>query len=403
MTGDRGGWYAKSSDDLMTGDRGGWYAQSSHDMRTKQPRRLPGKRFMRITNKKQQIEMHLRAELQRGRWAVGEQLPVEDELIQELGVSRSTIREALNSLVSEGVIVRKHGIGTFVERIPASSIVVCAWFENLVSPAGYWYRDLVTGIRGLVESEHYSFDIIVGNGQAIDLSVSSVGKYINGPASRDFVGAINIMPNSNLDEQFSNLGIPVVSIQNGVPVSRYSVVLDYDHLLDMAIEITEDYGSNDFVVLYTDDPLEVLGESYCTERARWFRILVGDDKSRLIPVPSIPDAYDGFKEWWATRRSDTIFFMDDSVYEVASRAMLELGIRVPEDLRVITHANIGRQFHNPIQVDRVGFDVGDVVATAWEMLSRLVSGQAVDNGTVYVSGKCQRSDSWQLHSLTVPT
>ena len=42
------------------------------------------------------------------------QLPSEPQLAAELGVSRATIREALTILAREGVIVRRHGVGTFV-------------------------------------------------------------------------------------------------------------------------------------------------------------------------------------------------------------------------------------------------------------------------------------------------
>ena len=44
----------------------------------------------------------------------GEKLPNENELSQELGVSRSTLREAIKTLVSNGVLVVKRGKGTFV-------------------------------------------------------------------------------------------------------------------------------------------------------------------------------------------------------------------------------------------------------------------------------------------------
>src|SRR5512139_253812 len=41
-------------------------------------------------------------------------LPSEAELSQRFGVSRATIREALAKLEHASVIVRKHGVGTFV-------------------------------------------------------------------------------------------------------------------------------------------------------------------------------------------------------------------------------------------------------------------------------------------------
>lgn len=48
----------------------------------------------------------------------GEKLPNENELSEELGISRTTLREAIRTLVSEGLLEVKRGRGTFVaERI----------------------------------------------------------------------------------------------------------------------------------------------------------------------------------------------------------------------------------------------------------------------------------------------
>ena len=49
-----------------------------------------------------------------GTYTPGEQLPSETELATQLGISRPTLREALHDLESEGAIIRKHGVGTFV-------------------------------------------------------------------------------------------------------------------------------------------------------------------------------------------------------------------------------------------------------------------------------------------------
>lgn len=44
----------------------------------------------------------------------GEKLPNENELSQKLGISRTTLREAIKTLIFEGVLVVKRGKGTYV-------------------------------------------------------------------------------------------------------------------------------------------------------------------------------------------------------------------------------------------------------------------------------------------------
>lgn len=46
--------------------------------------------------------------------AIGEKLPNEFELAEKFGVGRSTIREAVKSLVSKGVLEVRRGSGTYV-------------------------------------------------------------------------------------------------------------------------------------------------------------------------------------------------------------------------------------------------------------------------------------------------
>jgi GntR family transcriptional regulator len=50
--------------------------------------------------------------------ATGEQLPPEPQLAHQLGVSRATLREAMRSFEERGLIVRRHGVGTFVAPPP---------------------------------------------------------------------------------------------------------------------------------------------------------------------------------------------------------------------------------------------------------------------------------------------
>jgi GntR family transcriptional regulator len=60
------------------------------------------------------VRQELLARIQDGRQPAGSQLPAEVDLARSLGVSRTSLREALLQLEQEGTIVRRHGYGTFV-------------------------------------------------------------------------------------------------------------------------------------------------------------------------------------------------------------------------------------------------------------------------------------------------
>lgn len=53
-------------------------------------------------------------QIARGRWASGSQLPAEDQLADLTSLSLGTVQRSLRMLVDEGLLVRRHGIGTFV-------------------------------------------------------------------------------------------------------------------------------------------------------------------------------------------------------------------------------------------------------------------------------------------------
>jgi GntR family transcriptional regulator len=61
-----------------------------------------------------QIAEGLISQIESGDLTPGEQLPPERELSEKLGVNRMTLRRALRVLEAQGLIIRKHGVGTFI-------------------------------------------------------------------------------------------------------------------------------------------------------------------------------------------------------------------------------------------------------------------------------------------------
>lgn len=66
----------------------------------------------------------IRAAVDRGEYRVNERLPSEPDLAQQLNVARGTLRKAISLLVSDGLLRRVHGKGTFVIPQPINSGMV---------------------------------------------------------------------------------------------------------------------------------------------------------------------------------------------------------------------------------------------------------------------------------------
>ncbi|MFC5337421.1 FadR/GntR family transcriptional regulator [Leucobacter denitrificans] len=67
---------------------------------------------------------YLRRKISSGEWPLGERIPIEPELAEQMGVGRSTVREAVRSLASMGMLETAPGRGTFVRSAtPTSSLL----------------------------------------------------------------------------------------------------------------------------------------------------------------------------------------------------------------------------------------------------------------------------------------
>ena len=65
-----------------------------------------------------QIADQLREAIDKGRFAEGDKLPSEAELVEHFGVSRMTVRNSFGVLQGEGLVLAEHGKGVFVRPRP---------------------------------------------------------------------------------------------------------------------------------------------------------------------------------------------------------------------------------------------------------------------------------------------
>jgi GntR family transcriptional regulator len=93
----------------------------------------------------QQLERALRTAIESGQLVPEDALPAERDLATDFGVSRITVRKAIDGLVQEGLLVRRHGSGTFVRgRVEKNFSKLTSFSEDMRArgrtPRSVWLK-----------------------------------------------------------------------------------------------------------------------------------------------------------------------------------------------------------------------------------------------------------------------
>lgn len=83
-----------------------------------------------------------------GEWGADRKLPSENDLVQQLGVSRMTVHRALRELTSAGILVRVQGVGTFVAAArPQSALMEVRDIAEEIRARGHHHSSSVLALE----------------------------------------------------------------------------------------------------------------------------------------------------------------------------------------------------------------------------------------------------------------
>ncbi|MBK0419766.1 FadR family transcriptional regulator [Leucobacter sp. CSA1] len=82
----------------------------------------------------------LRRHITTGAWPVGSRIPIEPELAEQIGVGRSTVREAVRSLANIGMLETLPGRGTFVRSATPTSTLLNEFLNDFTLEEILSYR-----------------------------------------------------------------------------------------------------------------------------------------------------------------------------------------------------------------------------------------------------------------------
>jgi GntR family transcriptional regulator len=115
-----------------------------------------------------QIKEALRAKIIDGTYSAHARLPSESEMIRAFGVSRITVRQAINDLQKEGLLFKVHGKGTYVS-VPkvAQELTHLQGFGEAMTRLGHETFSQVLGLRQVKGSAEVCERLRVPEGSAV--------------------------------------------------------------------------------------------------------------------------------------------------------------------------------------------------------------------------------------------
>jgi DNA-binding LacI/PurR family transcriptional regulator len=290
-----------------------------------------------------QVEQGLRHAILNGFYPAGASLPSYLTMAEELGVSEIIVRRAIAKLKAGGLVVAR----------PRSGVEVCdpgnhAWAGHLLyahwsGPNMYYHNILREEIVARLQARRYLVTDLTLTDSEKDRGFATLRSYL---ATRAVTMALvqGGMP-GKCERMLQEYEVPFVQLGTLRPLPTARTVIQY-HLEDVLRE----------VVLHcqTCGIRSVLIVARSAEKHPLHALLVraGIRVSVLIARPArgmeSPEAVEvgglrAMMRWLSVskRYPDLVYFSDDIMARGALSAIQEAGLRVPEDLQVITWANRG--------------------------------------------------------------
>ena len=373
-------------------------------------------RLERKRNLSHQIAAILRREII-AEFKPGQRIASVTDLAKRFAVSYQTVREGLGILAEEGLIARRVGSGTFVsDPIPTRRsqprsdedrhvAVLCE--RDLADPhASYFYRYVPQQLVRFFQEAGFATRLYVGRVamsappqekltcleflEALDHRQLSGVAVLDEPIGLDWLTALR--------EQH----VPIVG--SNEPGDYPSLRSDKAQMSRLGTEYLLRQGCRRIALMEwlkpqapgspRRDPVldgfqAALAAAGVEANPRWIR--------HDLPPGAPGSGWEEFREIWVSEKEkpDGLLVCDDMLFLGAAMAICQMGIRVPEDLLVVTHHNKGSGLLAPFPVAKLEFDLAEYVQLMGRALVKLMRQEPLEHRRAIIS--CELLEPEEAH------
>lgn len=334
----------------------------------------------------------------------GDRLPSQNELAEEFGLSFLTVREALSVLAQEGVIERSRGRDTIVIDPHGGQYIAILSELDISHPrTSYHFRCVPQLLRQRLRSHGRQVRLCIGtaipgadNSNAFIKGMSSCDELLEDLEAERVCGVVSVGETTRKFAAYlKTLGVPVVGCDASLD-DRVSV--DYEAIIATGMEylLEQERRNIAFLGWQGAEQIARLAESYGIKvRPEWVRCDLH---------PAAPAAgWEEFREIWnaGDRRPDGLLITDDLLFDDALHGMIAAGVKVPEELCVVTHVNRGGAFWSPFPVARLEVDSEAMAEAMAKIILALIERREPPERVVEIGGELVRPEAGRAAEVKV--
>ena len=338
---------------------------------------------------REQLRLLLMAEIERGTFLRGSRLPSERELAERFGTSRTTVRQAIESLVEGGTLVRSPGKGTFVSG-PASEAVppldpsagalhgtlpgtlALVISEDIFEFIQVGYNRILVGVQKACQQSGYRllFHVLAEDAPIVENDVA--GYMVVGGAPRRFL------------ERLRAAGTPLVLVDLLMNDRSASVGIDYAGGMRQAVTYLHGLGHRKigFIGFPNSEKYIAFWQTMASldlrYEPRWVAFLQFPDLQ-----PSMLSGYRAMQAILAVEPLPTAMIATNDLVALGARDALSVaGIEVPKRMSVLGFDDLAGETDRPLTTMRT--DSAEVGRLAVRALLDQIRGETPTSNRITV-------------------
>lgn len=299
-------------------------------------------------------------------YEIGDKIPGEIELKNQLNVSRFTIRNAIKILCEENILETKQGSGSYVKNNIKKYILIVIHSGCIIGNTRSTYNYIREKLKEIIIKHNY-IPIVY-----IDKTNTNIIKSLSSEIN-NIAGIISIRGRDNTLAHLSKYNIPILSILCSTATTYPSILMDYGDFFRELIKIINKYKLKDLTIFSINYSINKKDK----DNFYLYAIMTYLKKYNLKLISlseNIPAALGIFRNTMKNmkKKPDGIVFLDDTIFNACYKIFPEYEDKI-KNINIITESSGYKDYGNKYNICEIQFNLDNIVNKTIELLMKLIN------------------------------